>query len=355
MADFQTSYLGFTLRNPLVAAACPLTGRIDGLKALEDAGIAAVTLPSLFEEQIDHQRSAEKQLQAYGASAFQAASSGYFPDVSMVGVDSMNGHGSTPAYAYGRTTEEYLRYIRSATEAVDVPVIASMNGTTAAEWLDHAKQIEQAGADALELNIYYIPADPAISGPEVDRHFVHVVHAVADSISIPLAVKIPPFFSAPAHLIQELSKAGAKAVVLFNRFVQPDIDLDSLEVRPTLTLSSSDELRMTLRWMAILHRKVTCQLAATTGAHTAEDTLKLLLAGADVVTMASALLKHGADHVRIVLRAMDAWLDDREFQSINALRGLLSQLKSPDPVAFERANYMKALLSFSPASNWSLP
>ena len=346
MADLRTPYLGFNLTCPLVAAASPMTGKLDAVRALEDAGVGAITLPSLFEEQIEHEELAMRQLMAFGADAFGEATSGYFPSVAPV-ADSLNGHSASPSYAYGNSADDYLNHIRTTKETVSVPVIASMNGTTDGGWLDYARLIERAGADALELNIYYIAADPAVSGVEVEQRFIDVVRAVRQVVSIPLAVKIPPFFSAPAHMIRSLHRAGAQSVVLFNRFVQPDIDLGALEVRPDLKLSSSEELRLTLRWMAILFGKVGCQLAATTGAHTADDVLKLLLAGANVVTFASALLRHGPSHVRSVRYELVRWLQEREYGSIDELRGSLSQMNSPDPVAFERANYMKALLNFS--------
>ena len=346
MPDLRTEYLGFTLNSPIVAAASPLTGKIDTIKALEDGGIGAITLPSLFEEQVEHEELAAQQLAAYGAEAFGEAVTGYFPAVSP-SIDSLTGHSGAPAYSYGRTAEDYLEHIRAAKAAVSVPVIASMNGTTTGGWLEYARLIEEAGADALELNIYYIAADPEVSGADVERRFEQVVKAVRDSIRIPLAVKIPPFFSAVAHTIRSLVRAGAGSVVLFNRFVQPDIDLASLSVRPELQLSSNAELLLTLRWVAILYGKVDCQLAATTGAHTADDALKLLLAGADVVTMASALLKHGPAHAREVDEQLQTWLEEHDYDSVDQLRGSLSQINSPNPVAFERANYMKALLNYS--------
>ena len=343
MPDLHTSYLGCRLNSPLVAAASPLTGSLDGIKALQDAGIGAITLPSLFEEQITHQKLAA-QLTAVGVELTKE-SGPLSPGASALS-DSITGHSGAPSYAYGRTAEDYLELVRAAKAAVDVPVIASMNGTTTGPWLDYAQLIEAAGADALELNIYYIAADPGISGAEVELRFLEVVRAVCDSVRVPVAIKIPPFFSAPAYTIRSLARAGAHAAVLFNRFVQPDIDLDAFQVTPTLHLSDSEELRMTLRWIAILHGKVDCELAATTGAHTAEDVLKLLLAGANVVTLASALLRYGPRHVLELERKLNAWLDDHDFTSVDTLRGRLSQVNSPDPLAYERASYMKALLNY---------
>ncbi len=343
MPDLHTSYLGCRLKSPLVAAASPLTGKLDGIKALRDVGIGAVILPSLFEEQITHERLAE-QLTAVGVRSV-GKPGGLSPGEGALS-DSISGHSGAPSYAYGRSAEHYLELVRAAKAVVDIPVIASMNGTTTGAWLDYAQLIEQAGADALELNIYYIAADPGISGAEVELRFLEVVRAVCDSVRIPVAIKIPPFFSAPAYTIRSLARAGAHAAVLFNRFVQPDIDLDSFQVIPTLRLSDSEELRMTLRWIAILHGKVDCELAATTGAHTTEDVLKLLLAGANVVTMASALLRYGPRHILEIERELHTWLDDHDFSSVDDLRGSLSQVHSPDPLAYERASYMKALLNY---------
>ena len=346
MPNLETTYLGFELSCPLVAAASPLTGHLDSVRALEDAGIAALTLPSLFEEQVEHEATAAQQLATYGAEAFGEAVGGYFPP-STLGVDIISGHTAAPSYSFGSAAEDYLNHIRAVKAAVDIPVIASMNGTTTGGWLEFARLIQDAGADALELNIYYVAADPDVTGRDVEQRFIDITRSVRETLEIPLAVKIPPFFSAPGHTIRAIAAAGARSVVLFNRFVQPDIDLDELQVQPALKLSTSDELRLTLRWMAILFGRVDCELAATTGAHDDQDVLKLLFAGARVVTLASALLQKGPKHVAVLRRALEQWLEARDYASIDQLRGSLSQLNSPDPVAFERANYMKALLNYS--------
>ncbi len=346
MADLRTKYLGFELSCPLVAAASPITSRVDDIKALEDCGVGAVTLPSLFEEQVEHEQRAVHELRSFGVEAPQPASGAAFPPLAVV--DSIGGHSGTPAYAFGPSAAGYLKHIREAKRAVNIPVIASMNGVAAGQWLEYARHIQEEGADAVELSIYYIAADPSVAGPDVESRFTGVVRALRETVKVPIVVKIPPYLSAPAHTVRELAAAGAQGVVLFNRLVEPDIDLGSLEVQPTMRLSISDEVRTVLRWMAILYGKVDCDLGASTGAHSPEDVLKLLLSGADVVTMASALMRNGADHISVVREAISQWLDDRGYESVAQLRGNLSQVNSPDPVAFERASYMKALLNYSP-------
>jgi dihydroorotate dehydrogenase (fumarate) len=328
--DLRTKYLGLELRNPIVASASPLTGNLDSLKRLEDAGAAAVVLPSLFEEQIEHEEMATHQLMMYGAELSPEAQ-GFFPEME----------------SFGTGPDKYIGLIEQAKRSLSIPVIASMNGHTPGGWTHMASLFEEAGADAIELNIYYLAADLADTSVMVEQRYVDLVRSVRTQVSIPVAVKVSPFFSAMANMASRLAGAGASGLVLFNRFLQPDIMLDELEVAPHLVLSTSDELRLALRWIAILKGRVKASLAATGGAHTAEDVLKLLLAGADCVMLASALLKKGQQHIGTLLKGVDGWMAEREYKSVEQLKGSLSQVACPHPDAFERANYMKALRSYT--------
>jgi dihydroorotate dehydrogenase (fumarate) len=330
MADLRSGYLGLELRGPLVASASPLTGQLETLRRLEAAGAAAVVLPSLFEEQVTHDQLEVERVLETGAESFPEALS-YFPELE----------------DYNTGPDAYLRLIERAKAALSVPVIASLNGRTTGGWLKHARLIEEAGADALELNVYRIAADPGVSGAEIERDYVELVAAVREAIALPLAVKIGPFFSALANAAVALADAGADGLVLFNRFYQPDLDLETLDVRPHLVLSTSAELRLPLRWIAILHGRVTASLAATTGIHTAEDAAKALLAGADVAMMTSALLQNGPEHLATVESELSRWLDEHEYESLDQLRGSVSRDAATDPEAFERANYMRELVSYS--------
>ncbi|MCA9548553.1 MAG: dihydroorotate dehydrogenase-like protein [Myxococcales bacterium] len=325
-----TRYMGLDLKNPLVAAASPVTAHVDALRALEDAGIGAVTLPSLFEEQLEHEEMELVTMHHLGTGAYFEASEGYFPELD----------------DYNAGPDEYLDKIRVAKQSLEIPVIASLNGTSAGGWVHYANLIQQAGADALELNIYHVPTDPEASGAQVEEEQVTLVREVRQAVRIPLAVKILPFYSAPLHMARRLSQAGADGLVLFSRFMQPEIDLERQEVLPNLRLSSSDELRLGLRWIALMEGKVNCSLAASTGVHTAEDALKLIVAGADAVTTASALLRHGPPWVSRTLRGMEAWLEAHDHPSLDAIQGALSQRNSPDPDNFERISYLAALASF---------
>lgn len=327
--NLRTRYLGFDLANPLVASASPLTGDLPTLSALEDAGAAAVVLPSLFEEQIEHLQMAVHELRESARDAHGEAST-YFPELE----------------DYNTGPEEYLGLVRDARKILRVPVIASLNGTTNAGWVRYAKRIEEAGASALELNVYFIATDPNVTGAEVEERYLDLVRAVKSSISIPLAVKVGPQFSSIPNMAKKLVEAGADGLVLFNRFLHPDIDLETLEVKPNLELSTTSESRLAVRWMAILRGRVKASLAATGGAHGAPEVAKLLLAGADVVQMASSLLWHGPGHFRLVREMLEKWLAEKEYTSVEQMKGSLSQAHSPDPGAFERANYMKALTSF---------
>jgi dihydroorotate dehydrogenase (fumarate) len=328
--DLRTHYLGFELRNPIAAAASPMTSSIDSLKRLEEAGVSAVVLPSLFEEQIEHEDMATHNLMMYGAELSPEAR-GFFPEVRR----SFTG------------PEKYLKLISDAKKALSVPIIPSLNGFTPGGWTRYAKLFEEAGADAIELNIYFLAADLEDSSVEVEKRYVDLVASVAGMVSIPLSVKVSPYFSAMANMAARLSRAGASGLVLFNRFMQPDILLDELEVAPHLVLSSSDELRLALRWIAILRGRLDTSLAATGGAHTSDDVLKLLLAGADCVMLASALLRKGSGHVRALVTGIEQWMIERDYESVEQMKGSLSQQACRDPDAFERTNYMKALTSYT--------
>jgi dihydroorotate dehydrogenase (fumarate) len=332
VTDLSTTYLGLTLRSPLVASASPMTGDLAQLRALDAAGTGAVVLPSLFEEQIVHEQVQTSQVLDLGDAMNPEAASGFYYD--------LEGYNTGPI--------RYLRHITAAKRALGIPVIASLNGTTRGGWVRYARMMQDAGADAVELNIYRVVADIEASSRQVEDEFVDLVRAVADEIEIPLAVKLGPFFTAFAHTARELVAAGAGALVLFNRFYQPDIDLETLEVGPNLVLSGSDELRLPLRWIAILHGRLDADLAATTGIHTGRDALKALLAGATVTMMTSALLRHGPDHVADIEAEMLRWMVERAYGSVGQLRGSMSQAAVSDPSQFERANYMRTLTAYAP-------
>lgn len=329
-ADLSSRYLGLELKNPIVAAASPLTHSIDSLKRLEDAGVAAVVLPSLFEEQIEHEEMATHNLMLSGMELSPEAR-GFFPEM-------LN---------YNTGPDSYLKLIGEAKRALAVPVIPSLNGYTPGGWTQIAKQFEQAGADAIELNIYFLATGLEDSSADIEKRYVDLVASVSGMVSIPVAVKVSPYFSAMANMAARMTSAGASGLVLFNRFVQPDIDLDELVVVPHLVLSTSDELRLALRWIAILKGRVKSSLAATGGAHSPEDVLKLLLAGADCVMVASSLLRKGPAHVSTLVNGVSKWMNEREYDSVEQMKGSLSQLSCPDPAAFERGNYMKALASYT--------
>jgi dihydroorotate dehydrogenase (fumarate) len=327
--DLRTRYLGLELANPIVASASPLTGSIDSLKRLENAGAAAVVLPSLFEEQIEHDEMAAHRLMLSGTEISPEAQ-GFFPEVD-----------------YDTGPDKYLELIAAAKKALSVPVIPSLNGHTPGGWTRYAKRFEEAGADAIELNVYFLATDPDDTSAAVETRYVDLVAAVRSQVKVPVAVKVSPYFSAMANMAARLAGAGASGLVLFNRFLQPDIMLEELEVAPHLVLSTSDELRLALRWIAILHGRVDASLAATGGAHTPEDVLKLVLAGADCVLLASSLLRKGPAHVTGLIKGVETWMRERDYESVAQMKGSLSQRACPDPDAFERANYMKALKSYT--------
>jgi dihydroorotate dehydrogenase (fumarate) len=328
--DLSTRYLGFQLRNPLVTSACSLCANIDNLRRLEEAGVSAIVLHSLFEEQIEHEDTEFARLPELGADSFAEALS-YFP--------SLNEHRIGP--------DHYLRHIEAAKRAVSVPIIASLNGVTRGGWTRYARLMEDAGADALELNIYFVAADCSLDGREVEQLCIDLVAAVRESVRIPLAVKLGAQFSAIGSLARQLVSAGANGLVLFNRFLQPDIDLETVEVKPHLELSTPFEALLPLRWIAILYGRVNCSLALTSGIHSARELAKAILAGADVGMIASVLYLKGFKQVPVILRELQAWMEEHEYSSVEEMKGALSQRNCPNPTAFERGNYMKALVSYT--------
>ena len=330
--DFTTTYLGLKLRSPLVPSASPLCEKIDNLRRMEDAGAGAVVLHSVFEEQLTLEEHELDFHLSHGADSFAEALS-YFPEPS----------------AFKLGPEEYLEHIAKAKKSLQIPVIASLNGSSTGGWIDYARKIQEAGADALELNIYYIPTDPDLTGDKVEQTYFDILKAVKSAVTLPVAVKLNPFFSNLAYVAHRLDKLGANGLVLFNRFYQPDIDLESLEVLPNVLLSTPQARRLPLRWIAILHGRIQADLAATSGIHTGPDALKMIMAGASVAMLCSVLLKHGIPQLQAIERDMRAWMESHEYESITQMHGSLSQHKCPDPSAFERANYMKAIKSYKPA------
>jgi len=333
--SLHTKYLGLDLKNPLVASSGPLTGRIDTLKKLEEAGAAAVVLPSLFEEEIVREGVEIAMLYDYQNEGFGEAQT-YLPEMEN----------------YNTGPETYLQLVRQAKQSLTIPVIGSLNGTSNGGWIQYGKMIEEAGADALELNIYYLAADPEMTAQQVEEQYLELVASVRGAVSIPLAVKVGPFFSSMANMAKRLFHAGADGLVLFNRFIQPDIDLDTLTVESRLVLSSRDELWLPLRWIAILRSYFNQSLAATRGVHTPEDVIKLLLAGADVTMTTSGVLKHGPGLISDLLVGLRTWLEEKEYVSVEQMKGSMSQRNSPDPAAFARVNYVKTIQSYSSQIAW---
>jgi dihydroorotate dehydrogenase (fumarate) len=329
MPDLTTPYLGLPLAHPIIASAGPLAHTLDGIRSLEDGGAAAIVLPSLFEEQIQRENDALARLMGEGADSTGEASS-YFP--------AMGGLAAGP--------DTYLEVVRRARDAVRVPVIASLNGATTDGWVAYARQVEDAGAHAIELNLFHIPTDVTTTGRDVERRYEEVVRSVCTAVSIPVAVKMAPYFSAMGEMAGRLVAAGAQGLVLFNRFYQPDFDLDRMEVAPTLELSSPSEIRLPLLWLAVLHGRVACSLAATTGVHSYVEAAKYILAGADVVMSTSAVLTHGPAHFGTMRAGLDAWMQDKGFASVSQIRGAMSQQRVAVPATFERANYIKILQSW---------
>ena len=331
MTDLTTNYMGMTLKNPIVASASPLAEDVINIVKMEEAGVAAVVLPSLFEEQLTQQSHHLDHYLSYGVESYAEATS-YFPDM----VD------------YNTGPDSYLHLIRQAKATVDIPIIASLNGVSTGGWIGYARQIEQAGADALELNIYYIPTDIGMPGTEVEQMYIDIVRDVKNTVSMPVAVKLSPYFSATANMAYRLAEAGADALVLFNRFYQPDFDLENLEVVPHLVLSNSYEMRLPLRWVAILYGRVPTDFAITSGVHSHEEVLKGMMAGAKVTMMTSELLRHGIGRINEILTDLGQWMDAHEYESVVQMQGSMSQKNVVEPAVFERANYMKVLQSWHP-------
>ncbi|MDX2139496.1 MAG: dihydroorotate dehydrogenase-like protein [Chloroflexota bacterium] len=329
--DLSTNYLGMTLRSPLVVSACPLSEKLENIQRMEAAGAAAVVLYSLFEEQIRQEREAMHHYMVYGTESFAEALT-YFPEPDI----------------YHAGTEDYLRLIENARKTVGIPIIGSLNGTTPGSWVKFARKMESAGAHALELNIYSIPTDVHESGETVEANMLEIVSAVKAAISIPVAVKLSPFFSNLAHTAHKLAVAGADGLVLFNRFYQPDIDLETLEVVPNVLLSTPQALRLPLTWVALLFGRVHTDLAATSGIHTGHDVIKMMMAGANVTMMASALLRSGIEHLGVVEMGMRKWMEEHDYASVRQMRGSVSQMNAADPSAFERAQYIRSLKTYQP-------
>lgn len=331
MTDLSTRYLRLPLKNPLVASASVLAESLDKIRAMEDAGLSGVVLHSLFEEQIAAETFELHHHLDYGTESFPESLT-YFPK----------------SHDFQTGPDEYLEHIRSAKESVDIPIIASLNGYSSGGWTEYAKRIQQAGADALELNIYFLPTDPNLSSVQIEETYLDILRLVKATVSIPVAVKLSPFFSSMAYMANRLDKTGADGLVLFNRFYQPDIDLEHLEVVPNVILSTPMAMRLPLRWIAILYGHVKASLAATSGVHQAEDVLKLLMAGADVTMVCSTLLKNGIKHATTMLNDMRAWMEKNEYESVKQMQGSMSHKACEHPGAFERANYMKAISSGLP-------
>ena len=327
--DITTSYLGFKLKSPIVPSAGPLSEDVSKIKEMEDAGAGAAVIYSLFEEQLEHDELELDHYTSTPAESFAEATS-YFPE----------------PFEYKLGPEEYLEHIRKAKEAVDMPIIASLNGKSLGGWIDYAKKIEEAGADALELNIYELATDIDKKCEEVEKKYIHIVRRVRSEIKIPIAVKMHPFFSSVANMANELSKAGANGLVLFNRFYQPDINLETLEVEPNVLLSTPMAMRLPLRWIAVLHGRIKADLAATSGIYSEEDVIKMIMAGANVTQVLACLLKFGIGHIADIIAKMEKWMEEKEYESVEQMRGSMSYMNVEDPSKFERANYMKALHSY---------
>jgi dihydroorotate dehydrogenase (fumarate) len=326
MVDLSTTYLGLKLKSPLMVSASPMQENLDNIKHMAEAGAAAVVMHSLYEEQLVNEQRELHHHTIYGTESFAEALT-YFPEPESFDVG----------------PDGYLERIRAAKEAVDVPIIASLNGSSLGGWTAFASQIEQAGADALELNIYYIPTDINLSGAEVEQRYIDIVKAVREAVKIPIAVKLSPFFSNMAYIAKQFEEAGANGLVLFNRFYQPDIDIETLEVNRKVLLSEPPELRLPLTWIGILYGRVGVNFAATTGISSAEDAIKMLMVGADVTMMVSALLRNGIDYIGKVEQDLLSWLTEHEYESVNQMRGSMSQKNSPNPAAFERAQYVRTV------------
>ena len=334
MSNLSTKYLGLELKSPLLASASPLCESVDNIKQLEDQNLAAVVLPSLLEEQLELESLSVDSDLTRGADSFPE-SANFFPDLQ----------------TYNLGPDGYLELIRHAKESVDIPIIASLNGVSNGGWLQYGQLMEEAGADAIELNIYSIATDPAISGAEIEQGYIDLVRHLKRTIRIPVAVKLSPFFSAPANMGVRFDEARADGIVLFNRFYQPDFDIEQMEISPSLVLSRPEELLVRLHWTAILCGHVRADLGITGGVHSSRDVIKCILAGAKVAFMTSALLRNGVQHAAHVLTELDRWLDEHEYSSVQQMCGSMSHGAVPDPSAFERGNYMKVLSSYTLRAN----
>jgi dihydroorotate dehydrogenase (fumarate) len=329
MVDLTTTYMGLELKNPIVPSASPLSANLDTVKRLAEAGAAAITLHSLFEEQIDLEAEALAHFLERGTEQFAEALT-YFP----------------PLDEYRRQPDDYVDHIRKCKEAVDIPIIASLNGISTGGWTGYAKKFEEAGADAVELNVYFIPTNETLMSYDVEDLYVKLLRQVKKHVSIPVAMKLSPYFSAMPHVASMLDAEGADALVLFNRFYQPDIDIEALEVTPNLQLSTPVEMRLPMRWIAILYGRLDCSMALTSGIHSAEDVIKAVMVGADVANVCSVLLKEGPGHIKELLKGVNVWLEEHEYESVTQMKGSMSHRSVADPAAFERANYMKVLNSY---------
>ncbi len=329
--DLTTTYLGMKLRSPLVVSASPLSEDIENFRRMEDAGAAAVVMHSLFEEQLRLERYELHHHLTHGTESFAEALT-YFPEPTSFRVG----------------PEAYLEHIYKAKQKVSIPIIASLNGSSVGGWTNYAKQIQEAGADALELNIYYVPTDMELTSQQIEQTYLDILRSVKAAVTIPVAVKLSPYFTNMANMAKRFDEAGANALVLFNRFYQPDINLNHLEVEPNVLLSTPQSMRLPLRWIAILYGRIHADLAATSGIHKGEDVLKTIMAGANITMFASILLRHGISHIRVIEQEMRHWMEKHEYESIKQMQGSMSQKHCPDPSAFERAQYMRSLSTYKP-------
>ncbi len=333
--DLTTTYMGLTLKSPLVVgASAPLTENLDNIKLIEDAGGAAVVLHSFFQEQLQKERLELDHHLSYGTYTFAEALT-YFPEPEIFHIGA----------------EEYLNHIRQAKEMTDIPIIGSLNGYDLGGWVDYAKLVEEAGADAIELNIYNVPTDFQKTGVQIEQEYLEIFKAVKAGVNIPVALKISPFFSNMANMAQQFASAGVDALVLFNRFYQPDIDLEQLEVTPNLLLSNPQSMRLPLRWIAILYGRISTDFAATSGIHRGEDVIKMMMVGANVTMIVSALLRHGISYLKDINAQMLKWMETHEYESIKQMQGSMSQINCPDKSSFERAQYMRAIQTYNPIWN----
>ena len=327
--QLDTTYMGLPLKHPIIASAGPISRTVDGIRTLEDSNAAAIVMFSLFEEQIRRENEISEQRMSAGAESFGESLS-YFPEVEN----------------YDVGPDDYLELARHAVEATDVPIIASLNGFTNEGWIDYAKLIEETGVHGLELNVYYIPADITTTSAQVEARYLEVLQAVRSAVKIPIAIKLSPYFTAFGSMAKQLTDSGADALVLFNRFYQPEIDLESMSIAPTLELSQPNEIRLPLLWIAVLAGQVDASIAATSGVRSAAEVIKYLLAGADVVMTTSSLLRSGPRHMADLLRGLAQWMVDKGYDDVDQLRGAMSQRQAADPAAYERANYIKVLQSY---------